>query len=83
MGHTHTPISDLSGSMVHYVNSGFECPATPDMPSQSVSFTIIDATACTATVQRATLAGNTIGSSHAQPPPHRSSSSDCPTSPAT
>ena len=61
MGHTHTPISDLSGSMVHYVNSGFECPAGPDMPSQSVSFSVIDVTTCTASVQRAQISGNAVG----------------------
>lgn len=41
-GHTHTPISGLSPSPINYVNSGFECPATPDMPAKEPTFVVID-----------------------------------------
>ncbi len=38
MGHTHRPISGLTGSLVNYINSGFECPSIPDMPTRPISF---------------------------------------------
>jgi hypothetical protein len=42
MGHTHVPIAGLSGSLVNYVNSGFECPSAPDMPRRAMSFAVIE-----------------------------------------
>jgi UDP-2,3-diacylglucosamine pyrophosphatase LpxH len=42
MGHTHVPIAGLSGSLVNYVNSGFECPSVADMPKRTISFAVID-----------------------------------------
>lgn len=46
MGHTHLPISGLDGSMVDYVNSGFDCPSGPDLDRadepQHVTFAVID-----------------------------------------
>ena len=31
MGHTHTPISGLSNSLIQYINTGFNCPSVPDI----------------------------------------------------
>ncbi|MEQ8833949.1 MAG: metallophosphoesterase [Miltoncostaeaceae bacterium] len=42
MGHTHTPITGLAGSPVHYVNSGFQCPSRPDVPPKEFTFTAVD-----------------------------------------
>jgi len=42
MGHTHAPISGLTGSLVSYINSGFECPSTADMPNKAISFAVVD-----------------------------------------
>jgi UDP-2,3-diacylglucosamine pyrophosphatase LpxH len=42
MGHTHEPISRLVRSLVGYINTGFECPSTPDMPKKAISFAVID-----------------------------------------
>lgn len=42
MGHTHAPISGLKRSLVSYINSGFECPSTADMPSRAISFVVVD-----------------------------------------
>lgn len=42
MGHTHVPISGLNGSLVNYINTGFECPSIPDMAIQPMSFGVID-----------------------------------------
>ena len=42
MGHTHVPISGLTGSLVSYINSGFMCPSTADMPNQDISFVVVD-----------------------------------------
>jgi hypothetical protein len=41
-GHTHTPISGLDGSLVNYVNTGFECPAVPDLAKLAISFATVD-----------------------------------------
>lgn len=42
MGHTHAPISGLKGSLVNYINSGFECPSKADMPPHAFSFAVVD-----------------------------------------
>jgi UDP-2,3-diacylglucosamine pyrophosphatase LpxH len=42
MGHTHAPISRLTGSLVNYINSGFVCPSTADMPGQAISFAVVN-----------------------------------------
>jgi UDP-2,3-diacylglucosamine pyrophosphatase LpxH len=42
MGHTHAPVSGLAGSLVSYINSGFECPSTADMPNKAISFAVVD-----------------------------------------
>ena len=42
MGHTHVPISGLNGSLVNYINTGFDCPSQPDMATQAMSFGVID-----------------------------------------
>jgi UDP-2,3-diacylglucosamine pyrophosphatase LpxH len=46
MGHTHVPISGLDGSLVRYVNTGFDCPSGPDMAlaanAQRITFAVID-----------------------------------------
>jgi UDP-2,3-diacylglucosamine pyrophosphatase LpxH len=38
-GHTHVPKSGIQNSSCLYVNSGFECPATPDIAAGSTEFT--------------------------------------------
>lgn len=43
LGHTHGPISGLSGSLVNYVNAGFECPAIPDRAKKPISFVVANA----------------------------------------
>ncbi|MCB1352215.1 MAG: metallophosphoesterase [Rhodobacteraceae bacterium] len=42
MGHTHVPIAGMTGGVINYVNSGFECPSVPDMGTQQISFAVID-----------------------------------------
>ncbi len=42
MGHTHAPVGGLENSMVTYVNTGFECPALPDIGHKELSFAVID-----------------------------------------
>ena len=42
LGHTHMPISGLTGSLVNYINSGFTCPSQPDMPKLAISFALVD-----------------------------------------
>lgn len=42
LGHTHTEVSGLTPSPVNYINSGFECPSTPDMPAKEPTFAVID-----------------------------------------
>lgn len=44
LGHTHDPISGLSGSLINYVNAGFECPSLPDRGKKPISFVIANAT---------------------------------------
>ncbi|WP_426573400.1 metallophosphoesterase [Aquihabitans sp. McL0605] len=46
MGHTHVPVGGLDGSLVNYVNTGFDCPSQPDLSRelvpQHVTFAVID-----------------------------------------
>jgi hypothetical protein len=46
MGHTHAPIGGLDDGMVEYVNSGFDCPSTPDQQRDhdpvQVTFAVVD-----------------------------------------
>ncbi|MGL5807153.1 MAG: metallophosphoesterase [Xenococcaceae cyanobacterium] len=50
MGHTHTPISGLQDSLVNYINTGFSCPAKPDIGKKHPSFVLIDINDCHADV---------------------------------
>jgi len=64
-GHTHMPISGLDTTLVQYVNSGFECPAIPDMlprGEQVISFVLLDLDTqpFTARVLRAAKIGDAI-----------------------
>lgn len=54
MGHTHTPISGLNTSLVNYLNSGFECPSTPDMSKQPMSFLLLNVNSLSGEVFRVT-----------------------------
>lgn len=38
LGHTHASVSKLKTSMVNYVNTGFMCPSSADMPGRFVSY---------------------------------------------
>ena len=42
MGHTHTPISGLSDSLIQYVNAGFNCPSVPDIGKKHPTFVTIN-----------------------------------------
>ena len=46
MGHTHAPIGGLEDGLVDYVNSGFDCPSTPDRQREhdpvQVTFAVVD-----------------------------------------
>lgn len=42
MGHTHKPISGLKEGFIKYVNTGFECPARPDIGKKHPTFAQID-----------------------------------------
>lgn len=42
MGHTHEPISGLKEAFIKYVNTGFECPARPDIGKKHPTFAEID-----------------------------------------
>lgn len=53
LGHTHAPISGIDTTLITYANSGFECPSTPDMPAQCVSFAVIDTTNFTTQIMQA------------------------------
>ncbi|MEI6103022.1 MAG: metallophosphoesterase [Methanothrix sp.] len=55
MGHTHAPISGLSGSLVSYINSGFECPSTADMPKKAISFTVVNKDSLTTEIKQVIL----------------------------
>lgn len=60
LGHTHTPISGLEGSMIHYVNSGFECASAADMPPKAINFAVIDIPSMTAQVMQSANHGAAI-----------------------
>ncbi len=57
LGHTHTPIADVTTTLIHYANSGFECPSTPDMPPQAVNFVVVDTNNFTTQVMQANSSG--------------------------
>ena len=44
LGHSHVSISGLSGSLINYVNAGFECPSLPDRGKKPISFVIANTT---------------------------------------
>lgn len=52
MGHTHEPIAGLEESLVQYVNSGFECPSSPDMANRPVCFVVVDMDTATAKIMK-------------------------------
>ncbi|MGB8247645.1 MAG: hypothetical protein HGB27_02905 [Chlorobiaceae bacterium] len=41
LGHTHASVSKLRTSMVNYVNTGFMCPSSADMPGRFVSYATV------------------------------------------
>ncbi len=41
LGHTHASVSKLRTSMVNYVNTGFMCPSSADMPGRFVSYAVV------------------------------------------
>lgn len=60
LGHTHTPISDIDTTLIQYANSGFECPATPDVPPQGITFVVVDTNSFTTQVMLSTNGGGQI-----------------------
>ncbi len=57
-GHTHTAIGGFACSPVNYVNSGFECASTPDMPAKEPTFVVVDLDFATAEVFQVGRTGN-------------------------
>jgi len=52
LGHTHTPKLGITNGFVKYANNGFECPSSPDIPSQGVTFSVIDTDNCQASIHQ-------------------------------
>jgi hypothetical protein len=50
LGHTHTPKLGITKGFVKYANNGFECPSSPDIPSQRVTFSVVDTDNCQASI---------------------------------
>ncbi|MCC3506359.1 MULTISPECIES: metallophosphoesterase [unclassified Microcoleus] len=50
LGHTHAPKLGIKNGFVGYANNGFECPSSPDIPSQTFTFTVVDTDKCQASV---------------------------------
>jgi predicted phosphodiesterase len=50
LGHTHTPKLGITNGLVKYANNGFECPSSPDIPSQRVTFSVVDTDNCQASI---------------------------------
>jgi predicted phosphodiesterase len=50
LGHTHAPKLGITNGFVEYANNGFECPSSPDIPSQTFSFSVVDTDKCLASV---------------------------------
>ncbi|MEH1849598.1 MAG: metallophosphoesterase [Nostoc sp.] len=46
LGHTHAPKVGITNGLVGYANNGFECPSTPDIPSQTFTFTVVYTDKC-------------------------------------
>jgi hypothetical protein len=42
MGHTHTPVREMTVSPVNYVNSGYMCVSEPDRVAAAATFTLVD-----------------------------------------
>ena len=42
MGHTHRPIGGLKNGFINYINTGFECPARPDIGKKHPTFAEVD-----------------------------------------
>ena len=41
MGHTHFPKLGLEGGIMKYMNTGFECVPSPDMPKQKMTYGVV------------------------------------------
>ena len=52
LGHTHTPKLGITEGFVKYANNGFECPSSPDIPSQKVTFSVVDTDNCQASISQ-------------------------------
>jgi predicted phosphodiesterase len=50
LGHTHTPKLGITKGFVNYANNGFECPSSPDIPRQRVTFSVVDTDNCEASI---------------------------------
>ena len=50
LGHTHTPKLGITNGFVNYANNGFECPSSPDIPRQGVTFSVVDTDNCQASI---------------------------------
>jgi len=46
LGHTHAPKLGITNGLIGYANNGFECPSTPDISSQTFTFTVVDTDKC-------------------------------------
>ena len=52
MGHTHTPVSEMTVSPVNYVNNGYMCVSEPDRLRAAATFTLVDITQASAALYR-------------------------------
>ena len=50
LGHTHSPKLGITNGFVKYANNGFECPSSPDIPPQGVTFSVVDTDNCEASI---------------------------------
>ncbi|MBD2517356.1 metallophosphoesterase [Nostoc sp. FACHB-973] len=69
LGHTHTPKQGLTNGLVQYTNDGFECPSSPDIPSQTFTFSVVDTDNCQASLYQVVKQNNDYQISSFSAPP--------------
>lgn len=58
LGHTHVPKLGLTNGLVQYANDGFECPSSPDIPPQTLTFSEVDIDICKASIYQVAKQNN-------------------------
>ncbi|MEH1930587.1 metallophosphoesterase [Nostoc sp.] len=69
LGHTHAPKLGLTNGLVQYANDGFECPSSPDIPSQTFTFSEVDTDNCQASLYQVVKQNNAYQISPYSAPP--------------